>query len=264
MKRSLTRVNAIFLQEMFITKRSLEVIMDIIIFPGMNMVLFGFITVFLQGQINAKIAQYIVMGAMLWEVFRISQYTISVSALWNIWSRNLSNMYVAPLSYEELLSAYAISALVKGVVLFIIFIIIANVFFNFNILTIGIMNIIVGFINLVFFGISVGLMLLAFLFRYGTGIQAITWGIIYLIQPLTASFFPVSVLPKAIQNIAYIFPITYVFEAARAALVDPTFKGNYMLTAFILNVIYFFLFFYFFKRFVNLAKRTGQFSRNEG
>ena len=107
-------------------------------------------------------------------------------------------------------------------------------------------------------------MLLAFLFRYGTGIQAITWGIIYLIQPLTASFFPVSVLPKAIQNIAYIFPITYVFEAARAALVDPTFKGNYMLTAFILNVIYFFLFFYFFKRFVNLAKRTGQFSRNEG
>jgi ABC-2 type transport system permease protein len=97
----------------------------------------------------------------------------------------------------------------------------------------------------------------------GPSIQAIAWGVIFLFQPLTASFFPVSVLPPFLQHVAYALPPTYVFEAGRQALMNPAINCSYFGKAFGLNIFYSvisaFVFLYLFKK----SKDSGQFARND-
>ena len=122
---SLDRIKAILLQELFITKHSLEVIMDIFFFPMINVIVFGFISIFLSGASQKTSANYLLVGVVLWQIIYITQYSMSVSSLWNIWSKNLSNMFITPISIQEYLTAHMLSGLVKGLMTFFIFSLIA-------------------------------------------------------------------------------------------------------------------------------------------
>jgi ABC-2 type transport system permease protein len=122
---------------------------------------------------------------------------------------------------------------------------------------------VLSFLNLTLFAWAIGIVLLGLIFRYGTRIQAIAWGIIFLFQPFTAAFFPLSVLPKALQIFALFLSPTFVFEAARAALESPQVNWIYMGIAFAENILYIILALLFFKRMFEKSKDTGQFARNE-
>src|SRR5713226_4731031 len=106
------RVRAILLQELYITKRSLEVIMDLFFTSVMTVIVFGFVSRFLVGALNANTGSYLILGMLLWEVLRVNQYSLSVGSLWNIWARNLSNMFIAPLSLTEYVVAHMLSGLI--------------------------------------------------------------------------------------------------------------------------------------------------------
>ncbi|OGY23759.1 MAG: hypothetical protein A2Y57_04500 [Candidatus Woykebacteria bacterium RBG_13_40_7b] len=261
---NISRIKAILLQELYITKRSLEVILDLFFFSIMTIVVFGFVSLFLTGNITGASAHYLILGLILWEIIRINQYSISVGALWNVWSRNLSNMFIAPISVREYLAAHMISGVVKTFTIFIIISLVSSLFFKFNIFNLGPLNLFFFFVNLIIFSWTIGIALLGVIFRFGTRIQALAWGSIFLFQPLTASFFPVTVLPNFLQKIAFALPPTYVFEAARAALVDPTFNWKFMLIALVLNAFYFLVSLWFFNYMFRRSKETGQFARLEG
>lgn len=261
---SLHRIKGVLFQEYFITKRSIEVIMDLFYFSLITIVMFGFVSMHLVGTINAPATRYLILGIILWEIVRVTQYSISVGALWNIWSRNLSNLFIAPLSFTEYMIAHTLSAFVKSTSIFIGISLIALFLFDFNIFQLGPLNLIVFFINLTIFAWSAGIVILGFIFRYGTRIQAFAWGLIYLFQPLTANFFPVNLLPAPLAAFAYMLPPTHVFEAARHALVDPSVNWNIAAVAFGENVFYFILSMWFFKLMFRKSKDSGQFARNEG
>jgi ABC-2 type transport system permease protein len=254
----------VLLQEYFVTRHAVEVIIDLFYFSIITVIVFGFVSVFLTGQTNAIAAKYLILGMLLWEIVRVTQYTVSVGSLWNIWARNLSNMFVAPLSVQEYLFAHMISGAVKAGIIFLIISCIAVFIFNFNIFTIGAVNLILFFINLVFFAWSVGLLVLGLIFRYGTRIQAFAWSIIFLFQPLTANLFPLSILPKPLVILAKFLPPTYIFEAARYALQNPTPRWDLIYMALFQNCIYFCMSVYFFKVLFEKSRETGQFVRNEG
>jgi ABC-2 type transport system permease protein len=84
-----------------------------------------------------------------------------------------------------------------------------------------------------------------------------------LFQPLTAAFYPVSVLPEPLRTIAYFLSPTYVFEAARFTLANHSIEWNFIGLAFVENIIYCIIAIWFFRRMFNASKDTGQFARNE-
>src|SRR4030042_6180510 len=103
---SISRIKAILLQELYITKRSLEVILDLFFFSVMTIVVFGFVSIFLTHQLTGAPAHYLILGLILWEIIRVNQYSISVGAMWNVWSRNLTNMFISPLSVGDYFVAH--------------------------------------------------------------------------------------------------------------------------------------------------------------
>lgn len=259
---SIRRINAILLQELYITKRSLEVIIDLFYFSVVNIVVFGFVFIFLS-KANPQAGRYLLLGMLLWEIIRITQYSMSVGSLWNVWSRNLSNMFVTPLSLKEYIIAEMLAGVIKALLIFMVIAIISIFVFNFNIFNMGILNFFFFFINLTIFAWSVGIVILGLIFRYGTRIQALAWGSIFIFQPLTAMFFPVSVLPNFLQTIAYLLPATYIFEAARASLTNPSIDLFKIGIAFGENIFYFLLSLWFFNIMFRKSKETGQFAKME-
>ncbi|HEY8999095.1 MAG TPA: ABC transporter permease [Candidatus Saccharimonadales bacterium] len=257
----LKRVNGLVWQEAFLTRRSLEMFFDILFFPMMNVILFGFI-MHVVGS-GSRSGTNLIMGILLWEVVVVNQYNLTVSSLWSVWSHNLTNIFIAPISISEYLLSHMLAAALRtaGVFVFLAF---GTYFaFNFNITHFGIANLLLFYANLSLFAYWLGIILLGLIFRYGTRVQAIAWGTIFLFQPLSASMFPLSVLPHFIQIISRCLPATYVFEAARSALVHGGIAVHASLVALAMNVGYSLLAAFIFGRLFKRSKETGQFARND-
>lgn len=262
--KMLSKIVAILKQEVYITKHSLEVIVDLGFFPLINFIVFGFVSIWLAGTEHKVNAYYLLIGTLLWNIVYINQYSIAVGSLWNIWSHNLGNLFVAPLKIEEYLFAHMLSGIIKTATVLMLTSIMSVLIFHFNILTIGFVNLLLYFLNLTLFAWTLGLIVLGFIFRFGTRIQALAWSIAYLFQPLTAAFYPVKILPPFLQSISYLIPATYIFEAARVNLFDTSTQWNLIGKAVVLNFVYMLIAIFIFRLMFRQSRETGQFARNDG
>jgi ABC-2 type transport system permease protein len=256
------RIKGLVWQELYLTRRRLEIIGDTVFFPMMNVILFGYITSYIGNGGNVE-GTYFIMGILLWEVLVIMQYNVSVGSLWSIWSHNLTNVFIAPISIKEYLTAHILAAAIRTLAVVGLLAVGTYLAFGFNILDLGAANLGLFTLNLMLFACALGVVLLGTIFRFGLRVQALCWYTVFLFQPLTAVFFPVSVLPGFLQAIAYTLPPTYVFEAARAALENPSVDWRSSGIALGLNLLYLGIAFVVFSIFFRRSKESGQFARND-
>lgn len=260
---NLRRIKAILSQELFITYRSGEVFADIFIFPFANIIVFGFLSVYLAGE-NPMTGKLVLLGMLLWMIIWIVQYSVTLGSLWNIWSRNLSNLFIAPMQLSEYIVAHTLSGIIKALVVVALSATLSIFAFDFNLLSIGLPALALIFLNFVLFAYALGIALLGLIFRYGTRIQAAAWATVSFFQPLSAAFYPLEVMPVALQMFAKLFPATYTFEAARFALFnDGAIAWNLFGVAFIQNIFYCVVCTILFVYLYNKSRDTGQFARNE-
>jgi ABC-2 type transport system permease protein len=259
---SLHRVWTMVIHELYVTKRSLEIFFDIVFFPLINVVLFGLISRFISKGSNSN--QFLILGVLLWEIVTIVQYNVTVSTMWEVWSHNLTNIFMTPLSIVEYLAGHILVGVLKTAAVLVMLGLAAAGFFHFNLLDVGVINLLLFGINLAIFAVWIGIILLGFIFRFGTRMAAVSWGLIFLFQPLTAAFFPLSVLPLWLQHIAHAFPATYVFENARRALAGGSgilWSSFFLILAF--NLAYTFVAVLGFQKLFEKSKDSGQFARND-
>lgn len=260
---SLRRIYGVLLQEWYMTLHSLEIVVDIFIFPIVNIVVFGLISQYLVGESETTAAQYVLLGMLLWQIIWIVAYSVAVGSMWNIWSRNLSNMFVAPLQIGEYIAAHIISGCAKAFVLLLLGGVLSVAFFQFNMLSIGILNLFLVFITFGVFAFSIALVVLGLIFRYGTRISALAWSVTMIFQPLCAAFFPLAVMPKALQTISLFFPATYGYEAARYGLLNGGVEWRMMGLGLLIDVVYCVVSVVVFLYLFEASKNSGQFARNE-
>jgi ABC-2 type transport system permease protein len=258
---SFKRIKAVLLEEFYITRASLEVIIDLFFLSIMSVIVFGYFSLFLSRQLEGPESHYLLLGMLLWEVVRVTQYSISLGAMWEVWSRNLTNLFVTPLRLQEYLAAAVISGAVKSVLILCVVTSISVVLFDFSVTEIGLINLALAFVNLSIFAVAIGLMVLGIVFRYGTRIQALAWGIIFLFQPLTAVYFPVATLPSFLEAVAHALPPTYVFQMARENLSDRSIQADMVLLPAALNVVYLAVALWFFNFMYAASRSSGQFAK---
>jgi ABC-2 type transport system permease protein len=262
---NLQRIKGVFLQEYFMTLRSVETIFDIAIMPILSIIVFGFLASYLSGSGNKVASNNVMMGMLLWQTLFVMQYSITVPSLWNVWSRNLSNMFVTPLALKEYIFAHSITGSIKSFIILTLSSVAVYFSFGFNILDLGVVPLVIIVFNLMLFGLALGIILLGLIFRFGTKIQALAWGFISILQPLVAAFYPVSVLPILLRYVSMALPPTYIFEGARAIMANQQDQAFSDFTAAaILSILYVVVGIKVFEKLFHTSKVTGQFARSEG
>lgn len=211
------RIRSLVLQDLYMTKREVVLWIDLVFFSLVNVLVFGLIARFLTTE-NPAAGLYLLSGMLLWEVVRLTQYTVTMMSLWNLWSRNLSNLFIAPLSLAECASANMLSATLKTLAVFLPLILATNIVFDFNLLSGGAAPLALTFIALLIFSSALGLVLLGLVLRFGVRVQALAWSAVFLFQPLIGVYFPITVLPGFVQAISKMIPATHAFQGMRNAL----------------------------------------------
>ena len=163
---------------------------------------------------------------------------------------------MSPLRAGEFIVALMAMSLVRLCIGFVPVTLLAIWFFGFNLWGLGLA---VGFFfaNLILTSWSIGLFCSGLVLRYGLAAESLVWTFMFLMQPLACVFYPVSVLPRALQVFAWALPPTYVFEGLRALLIHRSFRGDLMGEAFGLNVVLFAAALISFQIMLQNARRAG-------
>lgn len=260
----LYRINAIILHYWYHSKRSIPRMMDIFYWPTVDLILWGFISSFVREFDSplANTALFLVGAVILWSIFRRSQQDVTIAFLEDIWYRNLLNLFVTPLKVGE----YIIGGIAVGVIKMFIVIaymsVLAFALYHFNLFTLG-FSLIPFIANLLLFGWAIGIFISAIIFRYGTETQILAFSLAFLLQPIAAVFYPLSILPHPVQIIAWLIPATHVFEGMRSVLGGNGFPFINFWWALGLNVLYLVLASFFYAHTFRRVRELGLLSKVE-
>ncbi len=234
-----TRIGAMVLRHAYLLRTSWPRIFEMMYWPTIQMVLWGFITVFLASN-SSYIAQatgVLVSAVLLWDVLFRGQLGFSLSFLEEIWSRNLGNLSVSPLKPAEMMAALMTMSLIRTLIGVLPAAGLAIVFYEVSVFELG-LPLLAFFSNLLVMGWAIGMLVCALILRVGLGAESVAWLAIFLIAPVSAIYYPVEVLPGWLQAVAWTLPTAAVFEGMRAILIDQAVRGDLLLRAALLNLLY--------------------------
>ena len=235
----LHRIRALVTRHLYLYRRSLPRMMEIFYWPFLDLVIWGFITVYLmkfQAQIPGVVTFF--LGALiLWDVLFRAQQGIAISFLEEIWARNVMNLFASPLKPSEFLAATMVMSMFKVTVVSIVMSVCAAVFYSYNIFVIGVW-LIPFVVNLVLTGWIIGVLTTSLIMRFGQEAEVLAWSMVFLFQPISCVFYPMEVLPGWLKAIAMINPAAHIFEGMRAVLATQSMPLASLASASGLNLVY--------------------------
>jgi ABC-2 type transport system permease protein len=236
---SARRIGGMVLRYFYLMRSSWPRLIELAYWPTVQMILWGFITLFLARN-STYIAQafgVLLSAVLLWDVLFRSQLGVSVSFFEEMWSRNLGHLFVSPLRSYEFICALLLMSFIRTTIGVIPASLLAIAFYDYSIYSLG-LPLVAFFFNLLVMGWSVGLMVSGMVLRAGLGAEGLAWAAIFALAPVSGIYYPISVLPEWLQTIAYLLPSAYVFEGMRAIIVEGSVEPRLLVTATLLNLVY--------------------------
>lgn len=233
------RIWAVLLRHLYLYPKSASRLMEIFYWPVLDLLVWGFLTVYLQKNPGAlpHWTAFLLGAMILWDILFRSQQAVCISFLEEVWSRNLLNLFASPLSAGEFLAATMILSFVKFLLAATVATGLAAWLYGFNLLVLGVYLVpLAG--NLIVMGWAIGIVTTAIILRYGERAEVLAWGIALLVQPFAAVFYPVSVLPDLLRPVALSIPATHVFEGMREVILTGRMSAKALLAATGLNALY--------------------------
>lgn len=236
---SFRRVGAMMLRHLYVLRSSWPRIFEMAFWPTMQMIIWGLVSTFFYSQ-SSWVAQafgVLIGGVLLWDVLFRGQLGFSLSFLEEMWAHNLANLYVSPLRPAEHVLAMMAMSVIRTLIGVLPAAFLAILLYNFSIFSLG-LPLIAFYLNLVLMAWAVGMVSTALLMRFGLGAENLVWFLIFLVAPVSAIYYPVTVLPDWLQPLAWALPSTHVFEGMREVLFDDRFNTTLFWGAVGLNIVY--------------------------
>ena len=253
------RIGAMLLRHWYLLTSSWPRLLEMVYWPALTLISWGFLQNYISGNASffAKAGGTLIGAIILWDILFRGQLGFSMSFLEEMWSRNLGNLMMSPLTPFEFLLSLMIMSLIRLAIGIVPMVVMAAVFFNFNLFGLGI-ALVAFFCNLIFTSWAVGIMVSGLVVRNGMGAESLAWTLVFILLPLACVYYPVAVLPAWLQWVAWLLPPTYVFEGMRALMIDKVFRADLMIEALAINAGLFVVAIAVFVALLNSARSHGK------
>jgi ABC-2 type transport system permease protein len=231
-------VKALIERHLLLQFRDFYRIVDNFYWPVMDLMLFGFVTIWMAGgsQGDQSMIVMVLGGLFLWNVLYRSALEISVNMLEELWSRNLMNLFTVPLTQNDWLCALLALGFIRVGIVVCLYIFSLWWIFSINLLAFGWPLLI--FIALqILSGWWLGMLCMAALFYWGQRAQSLAWVSGWLLAPFSGALYPIDVLPLWMQKVSVIFPMTYTFKAFRLFASSGVLEHSWVMLSLFLNGI---------------------------
>ena len=234
------KIYALSLRHLYLIKGSFPRILDLIYWPTIQIFLWGFISKFftLSSSFYENTVGIILSAAILYDFLFRSSISYNMMFLEEIWSRNFTNLFIAPIKISEIIAALTFTAIFRTLIGLIPAALLAIPLFDVSIFKIGI-PLIFLLITLYIFGVTLGLLVTSGLVRFGPSFENIAWASLFFLAPLGCIYYPIEILPDWLQIIAKLLPLVHIFEEMRNVLIHDIVNYYQILKAIIISFIYF-------------------------
>lgn len=254
---NLIRVYGIVLRHYFQATRQLERLFDAFLLPLVSLVVFGFLANYMSQLQSINLGSFLIGGMILWMIFERVGSDIGINFMYDVWDKNMINILATPLTFIEFIAGLVIIGIFKILVSFFAMWIIAAMFYNFNLSSLG-WGLGAIWINILFFAITFGILNIALVLKFGNSIGPLTWILPFSLQPLSAAFYPISILPEFLQVVARAIPLSHAFEGMRIIIKTGNFDYTTFFYALGLNIIYFILVIFLFAFILKSVLKSGR------
>ncbi len=236
---NIKRMYGLFLRHFYLISGSFPRILDLIYWPAIQIILWGFISKFFQtySDYYNNTVGIILTCAILYDFLFRSSISFNMLFLEEIWSRNFTNLFIAPLKIKEIITSLIFTALIRTLIGLVPAILITSPLFGVSILKLG-LPLLFLFLSLYIFGITLGLFVSSGLIRYGPSFENIAWSSLFLLAPLGCIYYPIEILPNFFQLLAKMLPLVYIFDETRNILINEMINYNNLIYAYSLNLVY--------------------------
>ncbi len=235
----LRRIGAMMLRHFYLLRSSWLRFFDLMYWPLLQMVMWGFINTYLASQSSwiLRSGGMLIGAVLLWDILVRGQFGMTLSLLEELWSRNFANLFVAPLRPSEYAVALMGLSIFRSLISVLPAALAAIPLFAYSIFDIG-LPLIAFYAVLLMSGWAMGLLICAMLIRFGLAAETYAWASIFALAPISGVYYPVATLPTWLQPVAWALPPSHVFEGMRAIMLDHVFRADLLLSAVALNLVY--------------------------
>ncbi len=259
---NLRRIAAVGLRQLYLMRGSFSRVLPLFTWVAIDMVLWGYITKYLQGLMGpGQAGLSMLLGAvLLWDFFTRVMQGITMAFFEDVWSRNFLNVFASPITITEYLSGLVLCSVLSSLVGLVVMWAVASLVF-------GLTGAIYGAYALPFllvmfvFGVALGITSCALVLRFGPAAEWFIWPIPAILSPFIGVFYPLNVLPSWMQKVGACLPPSYVFENLRRIAQSQTVIFSDLVIGGGLSLAVLALSFFFFVRIYRQATRLGLIAR---
>ena len=154
----LHRIKAMILNYYYFSINSMDRIFDIIYWPVLDILIWGFVTYYISGLSNFNVVNAILGAIILWVfIWRASQ-DIVVYLLESYWSRSVYYLFSSPVKSSEVIASLCILGLIRGFISFAILNALAFILYQFNIFNFNLFHITIFITLLTLLGWGLGIL----------------------------------------------------------------------------------------------------------
>ena len=259
---NIRRIYAIFLRQLYLLRGNIPRFLQIFTWTTVDIILWGFLTKYLSqsGGSGLRFIPILLGAVLLWNFLGQVMQGISMSFMEDSWSRNFLNFFGSPLEISEYITGFVLAGIARSALALIVMILFTTLAFVFSIFIYG--SSLALFLGILFlFGITLGIVAMCLLLRFGPSAEWLVWPIPAFISPFVGVLYPLEILPHWMQTIGHFLPPSYVFEGARSIISGNGFSMPTLLFGMGLSFIYLFFAYQLFKRVYRKALRTGLIAR---
>lgn len=252
------RVSGLVKRYLLIKIRDLHRLANLLYFPIIDILLGGLVWLWIERSnphVNQVCTEYL-FSLIFWIIANAAQFETCFNFLEEFQSRNLLNLFSSTLEHTEWLIASAILCTIEALMSLVICSSVAYFSFGINMLSLGWLLPIVMLLFIAA-GWIMAILTVGLFWIFGQRVTFLIWAVPYLILPLSAPWYPVSVLPVWAQYVAYCLPTTYLFEGVRKIAAGSTIPVEYLVISSILTLVYIILTILFFNKMFKKSREKG-------
>lgn len=257
------RIKALLRNYYYFSINSVDRIFDVLYWPILDILIWGFMTHFISGISDFNLLSVILGGIIMWVFVWRGAQDIVVYLLESYWSRSIYHLFITPVRGSEMIVSLCLLGVLRSLVSFALLGTLSFFLYSFNILTFNPVHALMFIAILLLFAWGVGFFVSSLVFIFGSRVQVLAWSVIWILQPFSCVFYPLSALPPWAASIAQFLPTTHVFEGIRASMNGLPLDVSSLLYAFVGSVVFVILMGIWLTKSIKIARRIGTFAKPE-
>ncbi len=212
--RILIQVWAFVIKNWIITKRNVFSLFEILFWPVVGFFSVGLLTSFLG--LNADMSGFILIGVISISVIQVCQIDVAYVLLYDLWSKSLKHTFIAPVHPFQLISGSWLIGVIRSFVVFLLLSLLSALAFDFNFLKPGLGPLLLFLLGLFLLSVLIGIGVCILVLLFGYKAEVAAWSITSLMALICGIYYPISILPSPLHEIARAIPLTYFLEYFRS------------------------------------------------